>query len=140
MAVGTLTYMAPEQITSTNIVPSIDIWATGAILYRCLAGAVPYSGRSIAAQLDSITRDPAPSLGDRAPGLDPGFCSAVERALQHRVERRYPDMRTMARALLVSAVAAGIETPADPDPLGLPDWKVWREQMVHQDGGTLTSG
>ncbi len=140
VAVGTLAYMAPEQIVSPDIVPSIDIWAMGAIFYRCLAGAVPYGGRSIAAQLESITRDPAPSLKGKAPELDPGFCSVVERALQHRVDRRYQDMRTMARALLVSAVAAGIETPANPDPVGLPDWPAWREQMLRQDGGTMTSG
>jgi serine/threonine protein kinase len=139
MAVGTLAYMAPEQIVSPDIVPSIDIWAAGAILYRCLSGTVPYGGRSIADQLESITRDPAPSLQDKAPGLDPGFCTAVERALQHRVDRRYPDMRTMARALLVAAAAAGIETPEQPDPLGLPDWPAWREQALRRDGATSTS-
>jgi serine/threonine protein kinase len=139
MAVGTLAYMAPEQIASPDITPSIDIWAAGAIFYRCLSGTVPYGGKSIAAQLESITRDPAPSLRKQAPGLEPGFCSAVERALQHRVDRRYPDMRTMARALLVSAAAAGIDTPAEPDPVGLPDWPAWREQALRQDGGTMSS-
>lgn len=139
MAVGTLAYMAPEQIVSPDIVPSIDIWAVGAIFYRCLSGKVPYGGRSIADQLESITRDPAPSLQDKAPGLDPGFCTAVERALQHRVDRRYPDMRTMARALLVAAAAAGIDTPEQPDPLGLPDWSAWRDQALRQDGATSTS-
>ena len=43
--VGTLTYMAPEQIRDPrNVTPAADIWALGCLLYRTVAGRDAFSG------------------------------------------------------------------------------------------------
>jgi tRNA A-37 threonylcarbamoyl transferase component Bud32 len=44
---GTPMYMAPEQVAdSKNVTPAIDIYALGAVLYFCITGKPPYSGRT----------------------------------------------------------------------------------------------
>jgi serine/threonine-protein kinase len=137
VAVGTLHYMAPEQITGIEVGPAIDVWAMGAVLYRCLSGTVPYARKNVSEQLRCITRDPVRPLSESLPGIDAGFCATVERALQQNLQRRYGDMRTMARALLIAAVASGIALPGDPDPVGLPDWRSWYTTALQEGDETV---
>ncbi len=60
MVVGTLPYMAPEQLTGSQPSPAADVFALGVVLYEMLSGARPYDGRSPAEQLELQQRPPAP--------------------------------------------------------------------------------
>ncbi len=60
--IGTLHYMAPEQLEDDLIGPPADLWALGATLYTAVEGTPPFTGSSQAAIMAAIlTRPPAPS-------------------------------------------------------------------------------
>jgi len=59
-AIGTLPYMAPEQLTGSNASPSADVFALGVVLYEMLARARPFNGLSPVEQLELQRTPPAP--------------------------------------------------------------------------------
>src|SRR3712207_9068209 len=44
--VGSARYMSPEQLTGKDATPRSDIYSVGVLLYHCLTGRPPFSGRS----------------------------------------------------------------------------------------------
>jgi hypothetical protein len=59
---GTLHYMAPEQLDDDPVGPPADLWALGATLYTAVQGAPPFAGSNQTATLTAIlTKSPAPS-------------------------------------------------------------------------------
>jgi hypothetical protein len=67
---GTLAYMAPEQAQGRKDVgPAADVYALGVILYRVLAGRVPFQGDSTFETLEKIVREPPPPPSRLAAGL-----------------------------------------------------------------------
>ncbi len=97
-AMGTPTYMSPEQVQgSRDIDARADVWALGVMLYELISGVLPFQGPSAGAIFVAIcTRDPAP-LSQYVPGLPPDYHRIVERCMRREPERRYAD----ATALLV---------------------------------------
>jgi serine/threonine-protein kinase len=104
---GTPAYMAPEQVSNGAIGPATDVWAMGAVIYRCLAGAPPLSGATAAQTIAKIATETAPPLA--VDGLHRGLGAAIDRALLRDPTHRYPDMPAFCTALVGSAHAAGIE-------------------------------
>lgn len=135
--VGTLSYMAPEQILNTALGPSIDIWAIGTLFYHCLSGSEPFCEETITLQFQRLTQESVPPLSTRVKTISPKFCAAVEGALRHHWEKRYPHMRSMAKALIFSALSSNIAVPDSPDPIGFPDWNMWRQEAEQQECKTL---
>jgi serine/threonine protein kinase len=99
-AVGTVPYMAPEQIDGQRDVGcASDIWALGLVLYELLAGARPFQGDSSEEIKRQICRVPAPPLGYLRKGIDPRLESIVSRCLQKRPEQRYESAGLLAHDL-----------------------------------------
>jgi serine/threonine-protein kinase len=92
MAVGTIEYMAPEQIlNSRNVTPASDIYAAGAILYRAIAGRHVYGNTGSDAELaqKKLTTD-APRLElQRADPPASVLIDVVARMLRRRPSERY---------------------------------------------------
>ena len=62
MLVGTLRYMAPEQVECRAVDARTDIFALGAVVYEMIAGAPPFRGESPASIAAAILGTPPPAL------------------------------------------------------------------------------
>jgi len=83
---GTLAFMAPEQITGDGKPDaSTDLYAVGVILFRMLVGELPFPGPDFVAQ---HLGDPVPSASARRAWLDPAFDRAIEQLLAKDKESR----------------------------------------------------
>ena len=85
IAVGTSTYMSPEQITAvTDIDHRCDLYSMGCVLYECLAGQAPYVHRNEAVVLQLHLTQPAPDVrtlrGDTPPELATAIAKAMAKA------------------------------------------------------------
>jgi serine/threonine protein kinase/tetratricopeptide (TPR) repeat protein len=95
---GTLAYMAPEQVRGEETDQRADIWSLGVVFYECLTGRHPFTGNNDAAILHSIlTREPDPPsrLQD---ALSPAFDRLMERLLAKETARRMADTSTVVTA------------------------------------------
>ncbi|MGZ5413338.1 MAG: nSTAND1 domain-containing NTPase, partial [Solirubrobacterales bacterium] len=101
---GTIGYVAPEQIAGEEIDGRADVYSLGCVLYECLVGQPPFRRDSdmavVFAHLE--TEPPAPSA--RRPGLPAALDAVIARALAKEPERRYASCREFARAGLAVAV------------------------------------
>ena len=101
---GTLDYVAPEQIAGEEIDGRADVYSLGCVLYECLVGQPPFRRDSelavVFAHLE--TESPAPSAG--RPELPAALDGVIARALAKEPEQRYASCRELARAALAVAV------------------------------------
>ena len=97
--VGTANYVAPEQIEGTRVGGSTDLYSLGCVLYECLTGRAPFSGRSPAAILYAHLHEQAPRPSSIRPGLPPGVDTVIDRALRKVPEERYASGRAMTQDL-----------------------------------------
>ena len=67
--VGTLDYIAPEQIRGGEASTASDVYAFAAVLYETLTGQVPFPRSTEAALLYAHISDPVPSVSDLRPDL-----------------------------------------------------------------------
>jgi len=93
---GTPMYMAPERFVQ-RARPDVasDVWSLGAVLYTCLAGAVPFHGRRVADVVyEVLTKPPAEVLG-----MPEAVRAVIDRAMRREPAERYRSARAMATAL-----------------------------------------
>ena len=110
--VGTLGYVAPEQIRGERLDARADVYALGCVLYHSLAGVPPYQRESDEATLWAHLNDDPPSLHDRVPDVPASFDAVVARAMAKDPDDRYPSAGDLGRAALAAAgrpVAQGPE-------------------------------
>jgi hypothetical protein len=86
---GSLDYVPPEQIRGEPPSPASDVYALAAVLYECLAGAVPFPRDAEAAVLYAHLSEPAPRLTARRPDLPPGLDAVIARGLAKSPADRY---------------------------------------------------
>ncbi|HZT44886.1 MAG TPA: protein kinase [Gaiellaceae bacterium] len=102
--VGTLDYLAPEQIRGEEIDGRTDEYALACMLYECLAGAPPFARATEAEVLWAHMQEHPPPLRDHPP-LDP----VLARGLAKDKADRYP---TCGELLAAAHSAVGLEAPA----------------------------
>jgi hypothetical protein len=85
---GTLDYVAPEQIVGESPTIQTDVYAFGAVLCECLTGSVPYLRENEAAVLYAHLSDDPPRLSEREPKLPPELDDVIARALAKEPEAR----------------------------------------------------
>jgi TolB-like protein len=104
--VGTVSYMAPEQVRLERIDARADVFAFGAVLYEMATGRRAFPGADRAEKLNAVlTRQPPPLTGIPCSGrLNP----ILERCLAKSANERYGTGKEIAEALR----AAWAEAPA----------------------------
>jgi tRNA A-37 threonylcarbamoyl transferase component Bud32 len=112
---GTLDYIAPEQIQGLEVDRRTDVYSLGCVVYECLTGTTPFRRETEVATLYAHVQDPAPAVGERRPDLPPRVDAVVARALAKRADDRYPTCREflqdLGNALEVIPAFGPVELP-----------------------------
>jgi adenylate cyclase len=112
--IGTPAYMAPEQARgSRDIDARADVYALGALLYRCLAGRPPFEGETPDEVIAGILRRSPPRLREIAAGV-PGELEALVARMLHKDPARGPADGEAALAALVGIDATRAGPTARP--------------------------
>jgi tRNA A-37 threonylcarbamoyl transferase component Bud32 len=98
--IGTLDYMAPEQINaSATIDGRADVYSLGVMVYQMLTGQLPFTGESPGAVLMAHLQQPAPDPRAVRPNLPAACAEAIQRALAKDPAQRCPTAGELAGTL-----------------------------------------
>jgi hypothetical protein len=96
---GTAGYTAPEVVKGEDPGPRSDLFSAGAVLYKMLTGGDAFTGGSLGEIVEKVLgEEPAPPHAVRK-GVPKGFARVLATALAKFPEQRYPDGRSVVRAL-----------------------------------------
>jgi serine/threonine protein kinase len=105
-ALGSLDYMAPEQIRGEEVSAATDIYALGCMIHECLTGTPPYGGRPSMRVLFAHLQEEPPDLSELKRG---DIAVAVAKAINKALEKEAEDRPASAAGYIASiARAAGL--------------------------------
>ena len=105
--VGTIDYVAPEQIRGAEVDGRADVYSLACLLYEGLVGDVPFRRASDVAVIYAHLEEPAPRASERAPTLPAAVDAVLERGTA-----KVPDDRWQTCAALVEAARSALEDGA----------------------------
>ncbi|MFC9976079.1 Stk1 family PASTA domain-containing Ser/Thr kinase [Spirillospora sp. NPDC127200] len=111
LIIGTVGYLAPEQVLSGNADVRSDVYAAGVMLYELLTGELPHRGESPLAVAYKHVNEVVPPPSDLVPGLPPQVDALVAAATSHDPARRPQD----ANQFLAAAAEVNGGFPHDID-------------------------
>jgi tetratricopeptide (TPR) repeat protein len=98
--VGTVRYMAPEQLLGQPVDRRTDVFALGVVLYEMLTGHPPFAGSTVPL-IAAILHQPAAAIGDARPGVPATVVRVIERCLEKDANQRWATAESVANALAV---------------------------------------
>jgi serine/threonine protein kinase len=153
---GTIDYVAPEQIRGTSVLGLADQYSLGCVLYECLTGRVPFEKDLDAAIIWAHVEETPTMPTILRPELPPAIDEVFGRVLAKRPDERYGSCREFVEAartalgifgsttessLAYGATAAGPQADAPPDSRAgtPPDRFSWsdRASRVHSAGPVM---
>ena len=115
--IGTIDYVAPEQIQGDPATPASDCYALAGVLYECLTGEVPFPKPSEAATLHAHVMSPPPVLSEIRPDLPPALDGVIAQGMAKdpwsRPSLAAELIQSASRAL--SSSASNLAMPAQTD-------------------------
>jgi eukaryotic-like serine/threonine-protein kinase len=106
IAVGTSTYMSPEQITAvSDIDHRCDLYSVGCVLFECLAGQPPFFHRNEAVVLQFHLTQPAPDVRTLRSDTPAELASGIAKALAKAPQDRWRSAAAMRDALATVPVS-----------------------------------
>jgi len=112
VAVGTPTYMSPEQCRSEEVDERSDVYSLGATFYALLTGRPPYVAESAVQVMFAHCGNPIPDPRQVNPNVPEACAAVVRRAMAKRRTDRYESAEAMLRDL--EAAVVGGKTVAGP--------------------------
>jgi Tol biopolymer transport system component len=103
MVMGTVGYMAPEQVRGEPVDGRADLFAFGAVLYEMLTGARAFQRGTAAETMTAILREDPPELSASRADLPP----ALDRIVRHALEKDPHDRFQSARDLVFNLQSLG---------------------------------
>ncbi len=97
--IGTVGYMAPEQVRGEPADHRSDIFALGCVLYEMLTGKRAFKRDTTAETMIAILREEPPSFADYGVQVAPDVAKAVQHCLEKNAERRFQSAADLAFAL-----------------------------------------
>ena len=104
--VGTIDYIAPEQISGGAIDGRADLYALGCVVFEMLAGRAPFVRDTDLATMAAHLHEPPPKLTDVRPDLPPSADEFVAKALAKKPEDRYASGTELVRAARTALLGA----------------------------------
>lgn len=106
-AIGSVPYMAPEQLLGHSAQPASDVFAFGVVLYELLTGRRPFQGETLSETVQAIFESEPEPLGNCLPEVPPSLASLVASSLAKDASQRPTDavvlLRELARVSLPSS-------------------------------------
>ncbi|MBI3694747.1 MAG: protein kinase, partial [Acidobacteria bacterium] len=116
MAVGTLTYMAPEQIRGETCTAASDVFAAGIVFYELASGKHPFSlsGTELPEILRAVLFQATPPLKQLAPDAPDGLELVLTKALEKNRDHRLQNAGDFKQALSLCKITLKLRAPASP--------------------------
>ncbi len=117
IAIGTPTYMSPEQLLGEAVDDRADVYALGCVLFEMLSGRAPYQAPNAMAMLTQKISEEVPVFDASDPPLPESVIAIVQRALAREADDRFQSAHELADALAAaraSGTATFVATPAPP--------------------------
>jgi serine/threonine-protein kinase len=106
-ALGSMDYMAPEQIRGEQVTAATDVYALGCVMFECIEGRPPFADRQGMRVLWAHLQDEPPDPSAGRNDLPPGFCETLKSALRKDPAERPESGTEYARSLsLVAGIPA----------------------------------
>jgi serine/threonine protein kinase len=106
--IGTVDYMAPEQIEARRVDARTDVYALGGVLFHAITGRVPFAERESSAKMWAHVHEEPPSAGgERTSVLDP----VIRRAMAKDPADRYPSAGDLGRAAVAATRGEAVTEP-----------------------------
>lgn len=134
--VGTLDYVAPEQISGGALDARVDVYSLGCVLFEVLTGRVPYPKDSDVAKMYAHMNEPPAAVSALAPGAGWGFDAVIARALAKAPEQRYPSAGDLGRAALAASAGQQTTVPERSVAAGSAALVTQLRPAAHQTGAT----
>jgi serine/threonine-protein kinase len=112
LLMGTMRFLAPEQLRAGATAPATDLHALAAVAYEMLAGRPAYAATSPVALAEAQEAGP-PAID----GVPPAVDAAVRRGLAVDPADRPADVRTFATSIAAALAASTLAAPLDDDEL-----------------------
>ena len=106
---GSVAYMAPEQLDGDQAGPAADVYALAAVCFEALAGRRARSGRTPMEIASAIATEPPPDLRDHLQEAPAAAAEVLRRGLA-----RDPRERPASAGELGSELRRALERPAEP--------------------------
>jgi serine/threonine protein kinase len=105
--IGTIDYVAPEQVQGDPATPASDCYALAGVLYECLTGEVPFPKPSEAATLHAHVMSSPPTVSERRPDLPPALDGVIAQGMA-----KDPWSRPSPVAELIQAASRALSSSA----------------------------
>jgi serine/threonine protein kinase/Tol biopolymer transport system component len=110
--VGTLQYMAPEQLEGKDVDTRTDLFAFGAVLYEMVTGRTAFEGKSQASLIGAILKDEPPPISQLRSMTPPRLDRIVQRCLAKDPEERWQSARDLVLEMKSQPADAAAPTAA----------------------------
>ncbi len=96
---GKFSYAAPELLEGHEATPSADLYSAGVVLLELILGTNPYAAATVAESMHRMLVIAPPKLEGLRPDVPSGLDAVIARALDKRMEARFPTAGAFADAL-----------------------------------------
>ena len=111
MVMGTVGYLAPEQVKGDPPAPTTDVFALGCILYEMIAGHVPFDRASSAHAMVALLHDEAPRLENTGDALRRNADALIQHCLAKDPVERFRDGAALAAAIRSGLSGVRLRSP-----------------------------
>jgi serine/threonine protein kinase len=97
--VGTLQYLAPEQLTKGRLDVRTDLYSLGVVMYEMLTGMIAFPQKDLASLIDSKIRNTFKSIDEYGISIPQQLKRIIRQCMQHDPEKRIPTAAALLHEL-----------------------------------------